>query len=199
MVYSWFALALILAILEMVFPGLFLFLSFSLGAIVAGIASIWIESIVVQSLFFLGGTLVALFGLRYWIKTQFKAPEITKETQLPSPVQEKSTEKKSKERKRKEKEPKTIIREVIEEQPVLEKPKEKGVAKEPSKVLSNVYALKGQKGIVLKAVTPKSTGVVKIGGEVWSARTAREDVIQVGTMVEVIDVIGVHLIVERVS
>lgn len=203
-VYIWFAIALLFAILEMAIPGLFLFLSFSLGAIVAGFASIWIESIEVQCLLFLAGTLVALFGLRQWVRAQFKAPEVKKEPKAPvaviekkQPIEEKKQEeiKPVKERQRKEKIEKPVVHEVVkEEQRVPKMP-----AQEPSKVLTNVYALKGQRGIVLKSVTPKTTGVVKIGGEVWSARTAREEVIAVGSTVEVIDVIGVHLIVERVS
>lgn len=204
--YIWFALALILAILEMALPSLFLFLSFSLGAFVAGISSIWIESLVAQCLFFLAGTLLALAALRQWIKAQFKAPEAVKpqvpmeivEEPKPTIIQKPEEKKSIKERPRKEKIEKPI-QEVKEEKIIPQKPKELPKKEEPSKILSNVYALKGQRGIVLKSVTPKTTGVVKIGGEVWSARTAREEVIAVGSTVEVIDVIGVHLIVERVS
>jgi membrane protein implicated in regulation of membrane protease activity len=64
---------------------------------------------------------------------------------------------------------------------------------------TNVYALQGKRGIVVHAIKPTSSGQVKLGGEIWSARALDDGAIGVGAPVSVVMVKGVHLIVEKVS
>lgn len=63
---------------------------------------------------------------------------------------------------------------------------------------SNVDALVGQKGYVTDAVAD-DRGLVKVGHEVWSARSEDGQMIPPGTLVEVARVEGVKLIVNRIS
>lgn len=63
--YVWIAIALICAALEMGHPGLFYFLSFACGAVVAGAISLFCpESGMFQLLIFLAGTILSLILLR---------------------------------------------------------------------------------------------------------------------------------------
>lgn len=61
---------------------------------------------------------------------------------------------------------------------------------------SNIYALRGKKGLVVKEITPQLSGSVQVERQLWGA-IAREKslVIPEGAVVEVVDVHGVHLIV----
>jgi membrane protein implicated in regulation of membrane protease activity len=63
---------------------------------------------------------------------------------------------------------------------------------------SNAYALIGKRGSVLMEITPLTPGQVKVRGEVWSAKS-HEAVIEKGSVVEVINVIGCHIIVKQVN
>jgi membrane protein implicated in regulation of membrane protease activity len=65
--FYWIALALILLLLEAGHPGLFFFSAFSIGALSAAFASIWIYSWVAQCSIFLAATVCALCILRYWV------------------------------------------------------------------------------------------------------------------------------------
>ena len=67
MMFFWFIVALVFFVLEIGHPGLLLFLSFSCGALLSALASIYNYSIVVQSLIFLGGTIVSLFIMHRWL------------------------------------------------------------------------------------------------------------------------------------
>lgn len=62
---------------------------------------------------------------------------------------------------------------------------------------SNIYALSGKQGTVLKAVVPNQFGAVKINGEIWSARAVHNKSIEQGCIVEVITVRGAHVIVKE--
>jgi len=64
-----------------------------------------------------------------------------------------------------------------------------------SDVLSNVDALVGRQGQVLKAISPLETGQVKLNGEIWTA--ASDEEIGVNSKVEVLRVEGVKLIVKN--
>lgn len=61
---------------------------------------------------------------------------------------------------------------------------------------TNIYALQGKRARVIKAIMPAKSGEVKIGGEVWAARAVHDEQIDVQEEVEVIDVLGVHVIVK---
>lgn len=59
-----------------------------------------------------------------------------------------------------------------------------------------VEALPGQVGTVTAPVAPLSPGLVRVGGEVWTAIPAREAPISEGERVRVVRVEGVKLVVE---
>ena len=60
---------------------------------------------------------------------------------------------------------------------------------------TNVDAIIGKKGIVLKAITKSSDGVVKVGYEQWKAR-AEEDIAE-GNEIVVTEISGATLVVEK--
>ena len=65
----------------------------------------------------------------------------------------------------------------------------------PSPVREGSYALVGKKAMVIEEVTG-TQGLVKLSGEVWSARALDEDqVIPVGTAVDVMEIDGATAIV----
>ena len=64
--YCWLAIAFLFLIMEMGHPGLFFFLSFSFGGLTAAFASYVTDSFIIEMLAFFGGTVVALYILRYW-------------------------------------------------------------------------------------------------------------------------------------
>lgn len=61
---------------------------------------------------------------------------------------------------------------------------------------TNVYALKGQVGIVTKAIPEHGKGYVKIGGEEWSAIEKDNKAIDLDTKVTVLNIDGNKVIVE---
>lgn len=64
---------------------------------------------------------------------------------------------------------------------------------------TNSYSLIGKKGIVTKDINSISgTGLVKVNGETWSAKTEDESVIPQSTEIEVISIDGVKLIVKPI-
>lgn len=64
---------------------------------------------------------------------------------------------------------------------------------------TNSYSLINKKGIVLTDIDPiKGTGLVKVNGETWSAKTENESSILKDTEVEVLAIDGVKLIVKPV-
>jgi membrane protein implicated in regulation of membrane protease activity len=64
---------------------------------------------------------------------------------------------------------------------------------------SNVYAMKGMRGVVIEPIEPFRPGAVKVAGQIWSALAANNQQIEEGTVVEVVDVRGVHLVVNIFS
>jgi membrane protein implicated in regulation of membrane protease activity len=62
--------------------------------------------------------------------------------------------------------------------------------------VSNVKALVGQHGISTTDIQPLQYGQVKVNGEIWTAIAESE--IEPGTRIEVIDIDGVKLIVQKV-
>ena len=61
--------------------------------------------------------------------------------------------------------------------------------------ISNVKALIGQHGISTTDIKPLQYGQVKVNGEIWTAIS--NDEIETGSRIEVIDIDGVKLIVQK--
>lgn len=62
---------------------------------------------------------------------------------------------------------------------------------------SNIYALEGKRGLVVKEISPNQPGQVDLNGEIWLARTPHDGVVPVGTEVVVLHVKGAHLVVNK--
>jgi membrane protein implicated in regulation of membrane protease activity len=59
---------------------------------------------------------------------------------------------------------------------------------------SNIDAIVGTQGVVIKRIAPREAGLVKLGSEVWRAELAADDVPRdTGTTVKVQSVEGVTL------
>ena len=71
MIYVWVVVAFLGLIFEMGSPGLFYFLSFSFGALLAALVAFLSESIIIQGIGFLIGTTIALVFLKYWLNARF--------------------------------------------------------------------------------------------------------------------------------
>lgn len=64
-----------------------------------------------------------------------------------------------------------------------------------SSIKNNVYRLEGQTGHVVLQIVPDRFGQVKVGGEIWSARSQGNQHLPEGTPVIVVRVQGAHLVV----
>lgn len=63
---------------------------------------------------------------------------------------------------------------------------------------TNAASLVGKKGIVQKEIRPYATGQVKVNGQIWTAKSADEEVeILVGEEVKVENIVGVKLMVKK--
>ena len=60
---------------------------------------------------------------------------------------------------------------------------------------TNFDALIGRHGLVLADITPVQPGSVKIGGQVWMALSAHNEIIALNTPIKVLYVRGAHLVV----
>lgn len=64
------------------------------------------------------------------------------------------------------------------------------------KVKTNAFSIIGKKGIVTQTINPiTGEGQIKIGSEVWSAKSSEDVKIEKGLEVEVLDIDGVKAIV----
>lgn len=140
--YFWLAVSFFFLIAEMTNPGLFLFLSFFLGGLIAAGVTFFTSSFTAQSGIFLLGTTIFMILLRYFVL------------------------------------------------PIL--------SKNRTHIQTNIFALKGKQGFVLKGITVHKMGIVKINGESWSARSVDDEGIDEGCTVEVIDVRGAHVVVKKI-
>lgn len=61
---KWLIIAVIFFIIEILTPGIFLFSCFSIGAIVAAIVSIWINSVLVQCAIFVISSILSIYILK---------------------------------------------------------------------------------------------------------------------------------------
>ncbi len=71
--------------------------------------------------------------------------------------------------------------------------------KSHERVGTNVDALVGQKGVVAQVIEPTKFGRVKVKGETWQAESERDVVLQKGTVVKVVRVVGNRLIVTSIN
>ena len=62
---------------------------------------------------------------------------------------------------------------------------------------TNIDALVGKKGVVVKIIEPNKKGQVKIGGEIWSAISQDNSILQLDEVVKVLHVAGNKLIVRK--
>ena len=64
---------------------------------------------------------------------------------------------------------------------------------------TNVYALRNKRGSVIKEINKGKMGLVKIGGETWSACCMHGQLIKEGVPVIVVRIKGAHLVVQEVE
>ena len=68
------------------------------------------------------------------------------------------------------------------------------------KTNTNVYSIIGKKTLVIKTIDPiHSVGQIKLNGEVWTAESENNQVIEEGSEVEVLEIKGVKAIVKPVK
>ena len=68
------------------------------------------------------------------------------------------------------------------------------------KTNTNVYSIIGKKALVIKTIDPiHSVGQIKLNGEVWTAESENNQVIEEGSEVEVLEIKGVKAIVKPVK
>ena len=64
--------------------------------------------------------------------------------------------------------------------------------------VTNAKSIIGKTGIVTKEINPmKETGQIKVNGEVWSAKSSKENVIEEGAQIIILNIDGVKAIVEK--
>jgi len=67
------------------------------------------------------------------------------------------------------------------------------------KTNTNVYSIIGKKALVIKTIDPiHSFGQIKINGEVWTAESENNQVIDEGSEVEILEIKGVKAIVKPI-
>ena len=65
------------------------------------------------------------------------------------------------------------------------------------KTNTNVYSIIGKKALVIKTIDPiHSVGQIKLNGEVWTAESKNNEIIEEGSEVEVLEIKGVKAIVK---
>lgn len=64
-------------------------------------------------------------------------------------------------------------------------------------VPTNIYALRGKRGVVVAQLSSLVKGWVKVEGELWAAISSSETTLEEGTIVEVVSSAGTHLSVKE--
>jgi len=68
------------------------------------------------------------------------------------------------------------------------------------KTNTNVYSIIGKKALVIKTIDPiHSVGQIKLNGEIWTAESENNEVIEEGSEVEVLEIKGVKAIVKPIK
>ena len=69
--------------------------------------------------------------------------------------------------------------------------------KSDKSVQTNAYSIVGKKGLVIKDIDPISgQGQIKVGSEIWSAKSSENKKIEKGTEIEIINIDGVKAVVK---
>lgn len=69
--------------------------------------------------------------------------------------------------------------------------------KKEEEVQTNAYSIIGKRGIVIKDIVPiEGKGQIKIGSEVWSAKSFDDRNIEKGTEIEILEIDGVKAVVK---
>lgn len=70
------------------------------------------------------------------------------------------------------------------------------VTKKENEIQTNAYSIIGKRGIVTKDIDPiEGKGQIKVGTEVWSAKSADDRKIEAGIEVEILEIDGVKAVV----
>ena len=68
------------------------------------------------------------------------------------------------------------------------------------KTNTNVYSIIGKKALVIKTIDPiHSVGQIKLNGEVWTAESENNEIIEEGSKVEIQEIKGVKAIVQPIK
>ena len=79
----------------------------------------------------------------------------------------------------------------------LTKPFVNKLTKKDVTVQTNAYSIIGKKGVVTQDINSTlGVGQIKVNGEVWSAKSKSDSVIEKGTEIEVLEIDGVKAIVK---
>lgn len=71
------------------------------------------------------------------------------------------------------------------------------ISKKDEDIQTNAFSIIGKKGIVTKEIDPFfNSGQIKVGSEIWSAKSVNDEKIAEGTEVEVLEISGVRAIVK---
>ena len=141
-IYIWVIMAIALSIVEMLSPGLFFFLAFSLGALITGLFSLMDLSLSSMLNIFFASSFLAFIVLVKWVNRKQRLFHPATET--------------------------------------------------------NIDALKGKQGYISSISAQTRVGILKIDGDVWTARTIDNTVLSEGALVEIIATRGCHVIVQQV-
>lgn len=80
----------------------------------------------------------------------------------------------------------------------LTRPISKKLSKNDKDVVTNVYAIIGKKGIVLKDINPTlGTGQIKVEGQIWAAKCEDGTTIDKGTEILILKIDGVKAVVTK--
>lgn len=72
--------------------------------------------------------------------------------------------------------------------------------KVPKEIKTNAYSIIGKKGIVISKINNiEGTGQIKIGGEVWSAKSSENEDIPENTEIEIVEIDGVKAVVKEIK
>ena len=70
------------------------------------------------------------------------------------------------------------------------------VTKRENEIQTNAYSIIGKRGIVIKDIDPiEGKGQIKVGTEIWSAKSVDDRKIEAGIEVEILEIDGVKAIV----
>lgn len=70
-------------------------------------------------------------------------------------------------------------------------------SKSDNNVQTNAYSIIGKKGLVIKEIDPISgQGQIKVGTEVWSAKSLEDKKIEKGSEIEITEIDGVKAVVK---